>query len=96
MNPYADRWSERCWTNPDRRDQSEGVKAQRRFSGLTEGSQREMSSLRAVKDGQVLLRPIRCNYRCCGAAVAAVFNARLSTVILACGAYISSQLCSDQ
>jgi hypothetical protein len=31
--------------NPDRRDQSEGVKAQRRFSGLTKGSQREMPSL---------------------------------------------------
>ena len=31
-----------------------------------------------------------------GTALAAVFNARLSTVILACGAYISSQLCSDQ
>ena len=29
----------------DRRDQSEGVKAERRFSGLTEGSQRGMPSL---------------------------------------------------
>jgi hypothetical protein len=33
--------------NPDRRDQSEGVKAQRRFSGLPKGSQREMPSLLA-------------------------------------------------
>src|SRR6185295_9929235 len=33
---------------------------------------------------------------CCGVLVAAVVNARPSTVILACGAYISSQLCSDQ
>ena len=30
----------------DRRDQPKGVKAQRRFSGLTKGSQREMPSLR--------------------------------------------------
>jgi hypothetical protein len=29
----------------DRRDRSEGVEAQRRFSGLTKGSQREMPSL---------------------------------------------------
>ena len=38
----------------DRRDQSEGVKAQHRFSGLTEGSQREMPSLREAAGGSML------------------------------------------
>src|SRR5207244_11131202 len=34
---------------------------------------------------------------CCGVAVAPAFRrSRPSTVIRACGAYISSQLCSDQ
>jgi hypothetical protein len=38
--------------NPDRRDQSEGVKAPRRFSGLTKGSQREMPSLLPLRISQ--------------------------------------------
>ena len=39
--------------NPDRRDQSEGVKAQRRFSGLTKGSPREMPSLLSAADASL-------------------------------------------
>jgi hypothetical protein len=35
----------------DRRDQSEGVKAQRRFSGLTKGSRSEMPFPPAQGDG---------------------------------------------
>jgi len=39
---------------------------------------------------------IRYRSRCCSAAVFAARRSRESTVIRACGAYISSQLCSDQ
>jgi hypothetical protein len=33
MDPAADRSSPGCWMYKDRRDQSEGVKAERRFTG---------------------------------------------------------------